>query len=465
MAELEFFGAAQQVTGSMHILHLSDGAVALDCGLFQGPRAWSREMNRTFPVPPRTIRAVLLSHAHIDHSGKIPQLFRYNYNGPVYATPATCDLCDVMLLDSAHIHEEDARFWNERRARSKDEEIEPLYTQDDARRASKHFQCVPYEQQQEFAPGCTVRFIEAGHILGSACVVIELNGQGPKQRILYTGDLGRFDIPILRDPANPLPEVDYLITESTYAGKRHTDASGMGDSLAKIIAETRARGGKVIIPAFSVGRTQNIVYCLSLAMAEGKIEPLPIFVDSPLSTSVTEVFRKHPECYDAEAREFWLDEGGIFGQHRVTYITAVEESKALNELHDPAVIIAASGMCEHGRILHHLKNNVEDERNTVVIVGYQAKGTLGRRIVEHEPELKIFGRKYHLEARVEVLNGFSAHADEADFERLLAPIAPKLKAAFVVHGENDRLEHMQRMLSEAGCKEVIAPEPGQRFPL
>jgi len=464
MVEIEFFGAAQTVTGSMHLLHLPDGVVSLDCGLFQGRRAWAREMNQSFPVRPDQIRGILLSHAHIDHSGKIPQLFHNGFHGRVYATSATCDLCDVMLADAAHIQEEDARYWNEKRAAGEADRIEPLYTMDDALAARKHFEGVQYGRPVPFSKGCTATFLEAGHILGSACVHIEIR-QNPPVRLLYTGDLGRFHLPILRDPTNPLPKADYLITESTYANRKHEDAQAMKASLVRIIQQTREAGGKVLIPAFSLGRTQHLVYFLSQAIAEGMMKPLPVYVDSPLSVNVTTVFKRHPECYDEEARDFWAEQGDIFGRRIVTYITEVDQSKRLNDLETPCVIIASSGMCEVGRILHHLKNNVEDERNTVVIVGYQAQNTLGRRIVERQEEIRIFGRMYKLLARVEVLNGFSAHADADDLRRLLGPLASELKGAFVVHGENAQLEAMRDLLTSAGCRNVQVPAQGDRVSL
>lgn len=465
MAELEFFGAADTVTGSMHLLHVPDGPVSLDCGLFQGRRSEAREKNRTFPIRPDRIQSILLSHAHIDHSGKIPGLVKRKFNGPVYCTPATADLCDVMLLDSAHIQEEDARYWNEKRAKTKADRIEPLYRQPDAMAAQRLFQRVPYDESFEFAPHCRARFIEAGHILGSACLLIELDKPQGVTRLLYTGDLGRFNVPILRDPTHPMPEVDYLITESTYADRVHHNPTDMKEQLVWIINQTREAGGKVIIPAFSVGRTQTVVYYLHRAMAEGLMDPIPIFVDSPLSTNATEIFKKHPECYDQRARDFWLQEGDIFGSGMVKYITAVNESKALNHFHDPCVIIASAGMCEAGRILHHLKNNVEDEANTICIVGFMAQNTLGRRIVERREELKIYGRIYKLLARVEVLNGFSAHADSRDLRKSFEPIAKNLKAAFCVHGEGPQPRAMQDILEELGCPNAVIPQPGQKFTL
>jgi metallo-beta-lactamase family protein len=461
--ELQFHGAAQTVTGSMHILHLPGGPICLDCGLFQGSRAWSREMNKTWPIDPTDLRAVVLTHAHIDHCGKLPQLCGNGFSAPIHATSATCDLGKIMLADAAHIQEEDADYWNRKRAKTQAERIEPLYTVADAHKVPKLFRPVAYDQPVPVADGCTVTFLEAGHILGSTCVLVEL-GDGRPVRLLYTGDLGRFDVPILRDPASPLPQADYLITESTYAGAVHENAGAMTESLARIITETRQVGGKTIIPAFSLGRTQNVVYALAQAIGKGLLEPLPIFVDSPLSVNVTKVFRKHPECYDEQARDFWRQQGDVFGKI-VTYITNVEHSKALHGRTEPCVIISGSGMCEHGRILHHLKNNVEDPRNTVIIVGYMARNTLGRRIFKRHKKIRIFGMEYNLLARVEVLNGFSSHADANDFARLLGPLARGLKAAFVVHGEDEQLEAMKALLTRAGCNNVRVPAMGERFEL
>ncbi|KKN71628.1 hypothetical protein LCGC14_0418560 [marine sediment metagenome] len=463
--ELEFQGAAGTVTGSMHVLHLPDGPVLLDCGLFQGRRSWAKERNQSLGIRPADVRAVLLSHAHIDHSGKLPYLTAHKFSGPIYATSATCDLCKVMLADSAKIQQEDARYWNKRRAADPSEYIQPLYTIEDAQATEKLFQEIPYGRSLPFAKDCTATFLDAGHILGSACVLIEIERGGKTTRLLYTGDLGRFDLPILRDPTHPLPEVDYLITESTYANRRHDNPTAMKGAIVRIINETREAGGRVIIPAFSVGRTQHLAYFLHQAIAEGLLEPLPIYVDSPLSVRVTDIFTRHPECYDEQAREFWREEGDVFGRGLVQYITDVRQSKQLNQRSDPSVIISTSGMCEAGRILHHLKNNIGDERNTVVIVGFQAENTLGRRIVDRVKELRIFGRLYPLLARVEVLNGFSAHADADDLTRLLGPLARKLKGAFAVHGERGQLEAMAEILNNAGCSNAAIPRPGDRFAL
>jgi len=462
--ELEFFGAAQTVTGSMHLLHVNGRTVSMDCGLFQGRRSHAAERNRSFPVRSSEIDAVLLSHAHIDHSGKLPALVKHGFAGPIYATPATADLCEIMLADSAHIQQEDARFWNERRARGPKEHIKPLYGPEDAKQACSQFKPIPYDQRFEFADGAHATLIEAGHILGSACILVEFDGP-PPVRLLYTGDLGRFNVPILKDPTDPLPRVDYLITETTYANRRHRNPTDMKDQLVRIINQTRAAGGKVIIPSFSVGRTQTVAYYLAEALHDGSLERLPIYVDSPLSVNATEVFKKHPECYDEDASDFWQSRGDIFGKSFITYITDVKDSKALNHHSEPCVIIASSGMCEAGRIKHHLKNNIEDEDNTVIVVGFMAQHTLGRRIVERREELKIYGRMYRLLCRVEILNGFSAHADRDDMNRALGPLAPGLKGAFCVHGEGPQPEAMKELLEAAGCRDAYIPAPGQKFTL
>ena len=462
--ELEFFGAARTVTGSMHLLHIDGKTISMDCGLFQGRRIDAAEKNRQFPIRSDQIDSVLLSHAHIDHSGKLPALVKHGFTGPIYATPATVDLCHIMLADSAHIQQEDARFWNEKRARTPKDEIQPLYGAEDAKQACKQFKPTPYNERFQFAEDCYATFIEAGHILGSACIFVEIEGPKPV-KLLYTGDLGRSNVPILRDPTNPLPDVDYVITETTYANRRHNNPTHMKEQLVQIIEQTRAAGGKVIIPSFSVGRTQTVAYYLTRALSEGMLDPIPIYVDSPLSVNATEVFKKHPECYDEAASDFWQAKGDIFGQPKITYITDVNDSKALNNRDEPCVIIASSGMCEAGRIKHHLKNNVEDEANTVAIVGFMAQNTLGRRIVERREELKIYGRMYRLHCRVEIMSGFSAHADRDELTKSLAPLAPKLKAAFCVHGEGPQPEAMKQIFHDSGCEQVHIPAPGNKFKL
>lgn len=465
MIELTFHGAARRTTGSMHLFRYDDVLVSLDCGLFQGHRAEARELNQTLPMSPRKLDMVLLSHAHIDHSGRLPVLVKRGFEGPIFATPPTRDLCGIMLPDSGHIQDEDAKFWNTRRA-GEGERIEPLYTVEDARATLPQFRTIDYDTTFELCPDCKATYLEAGHILGSAMVLVEMNRNGKSIRLLYSGDLGRFDVPILRNPIEPLPQADYLITECTYANRRHDNPTDMKEKLCRIIGETVAAGGKVIIPAFSVGRTQTILYYLIQLFAEGRLKELPVFVDSPLSTHATEVFARHPQCYDSEAMRRWGRQGDLFGRDGlVKYITSVADSKALNRRNDPCVIVASSGMCEAGRILHHLKNNVENRKNTVIIVGFMAQHTLGRRIVERREEIRIFGRMYRLLARVEILNGFSAHADVDEFRRLYAPVARGLKRAFVVHGEEAQPAAMRELLEELGCRNVVAPLPGDTIRL
>jgi len=463
MSELLFHGAALRTTGSMHVLIHDGMRVSLDCGLYQGRRAECRQLNQQYPISPHKLDAVVLSHAHVDHSGRLPGLVKRGFGGPIYATPATRDLCGIMLPDSAHIQEEDARYWNKKHP--KEEWIAPLYKLEDAADAVERFETVFYDIDFALGRDCRVRFLEAGHILGSAMAMLEISTNGSSRRILFTGDVGRFNVPILRDPIEPLPECDYLITECTYANRRHDNPTDMKDKLCRIISETAEAGGKVVIPAFSVGRTQTIVYFILQLFMEGRLQEMPVYVDSPLSSRATEVFGNHPEVYDREALRAWGREGDLFGLDGgpVRYITDVNDSKALNDRDEPCVILSASGMCEVGRILHHLRNYIEDEKNTVVIVGFMAQHTLGRRLVERREEVKIFGRMYRVLARVEVLNGFSAHADVDEFRRLYAPLAPKLRRAFVVHGEDAQPPAMKALLEELGCPDVVIPSPGDTF--
>ncbi len=465
MAEMIFSGAARRTTGSLHLFRHQGKTLCLECGLFQGRREEARQLNLHLPPEARDIDAVVVSHAHIDHTGRLPLLVKAGYRGPIYCTPATLDLCRIMLPDSAHIQEEDADFWNRKRAQNGDR-IEPLYTAQDARAVEPLLRPMECGTPREVLPGVTVTLLEAGHILGSTMVLLEYRQNAQPRRLLFSGDVGRFDQPILRDPVEPPPQADYLLTECTYADRRHDDIAGMQERLCRIIQQTVQAGGKVIIPAFSVGRTQSVVYFLEQLFRQGRLKPLPVYVDSPLSAQATEVFARHPECYDAQATDFWRSQGELLSDGRfIHYITDVADSKALNGRPESCVILSASGMCESGRILHHLKNNIEDERNTVVVVGFMAQHTLGRRIVERREELKIYGRAYRLLAKVEVLNGFSAHADAAEFRRLYAPIAPKLRGAFVVHGEDRQPIAMQELLDSLGCHKSQTPQAGQHVTL
>ncbi len=463
--KLQFFGAVQTVTGTMHLLSVNGSRILLDCGLFQGKRQESFERNRNLPFDAASIDTLVLSHAHIDHSGNIPSLVKSGFTGNIYATPATRDLCSAMLRDSGHIQEYDAYYVNKKRAKKGLPPVEPLYTVQDATDSLRNFVSVGYDRSIQIAPGVTLTFHDAGHILGSAIVVLDMKQNGHASRLVFTGDLGRVGMPILKDPWLA-SEVDYLITESTYGNRQHDPIETTGRDLRNVINDTYRRGGKVIVPAFSVGRTQELVYALHQLTETRQIPDLPIFVDSPLSVNVTEIFRLHPECYDEEVREFLAkaDRQDPFGFHRLTYVRSVERSKELNFLREPAIIISASGMCEAGRILHHLKNNIEDPRNTILIIGWQAPHTLGRRLVEREPAVKIFGEEYSLKAAVETITGFSAHADRselADYVRQMGP--SRLQVAFVVHGEEASSEALADDLRRLGVARVLVPHLGDQF--
>ena len=450
----------------MHLVEYDGRYIALDCGMFQGKRKQAEGKNRSFPCEPDRIDAVVLSHAHIDHCGKLPRLVREGFKGPIYATPATCDLVRILLADSAHIQQEDAIYWNKKRVRRGDDPIEPLYTLDDVEETVAQLRPVRLGDTIDLPAGIRARYHEAGHMLGSAGVSLDFgpNGNGAR-RLVFTGDVGRKDLAILRDPA-PLPECDYLIGESTYGGRETPEPAGTREQLAEIINSTVRRGGKVIIPAFAVGRTQVIAYHYNTAIHDGLIETaIPLIVDSPLASRATDVFRKHPEVYDEEAALFRKEAGGLFRGKWCDFTENVEESKALHDRKEPMIIVSASGMCEVGRILHHLKNNIEDPRSTVIIVGYQAAHTLGRRLVEKQKRIKIFGEQYEVRARIAVLNGFSAHADASDLADLYTPLAGRLKQAFLVHGEPDQQEKLAATLRARGIKDVEIPNAGDRFEL
>jgi metallo-beta-lactamase family protein len=465
--KIQFFGAVRTVTGSMHLLTVNGARILLDCGLMQGKRQESFERNRTLPFDATAIDAMVLSHAHIDHSGNIPTLVKSGFKRNIYATPATRDLCSAMLRDSGHIQEEDAKYVNKKRVRRGEPPVEPLYTVDDATESLKNFVSVGYDRPLQVAPGVTLTYRDAGHILGSAVVALDVEENGGKKRLLFSGDLGRKGMPILRDP-QLVADVDFLIIESTYGDRLHDPIETTDQQLEEVVVDTCRRGGKVIVPAFAVGRTQELVYALHRLTERRDIPQMPIFVDSPLAVNVTEVFRLHPECYDQELREFIAQDGqrDPFGFHRLTYIRTVEQSKELNFIHGPAIIISASGMAEAGRILHHLKNNVEDPRNTVVIVGWQAPYTLGRRLVERQSIVKIFGEEYHLRARVETINGFSAHADRNDLLDYVRQLGPgRLQSVFVVHGEEASSLALADGLRGLGVQRAIVPTLGEAFEL
>jgi metallo-beta-lactamase family protein len=464
--DIRFHHAVREVTGTMHLLTVAGKRILLDCGLCQGKRAESDQKNRNFPFDPASVDALVLSHAHIDHSGNIPQLVKQGYMGPVYSTHATHDLATIMLRDSAHIQQKDAEFLNKRTQRGGPPPMPPLYTMQDAERALRQFVAMGYERTFLVTPEVRVTFFDAGHILGSAIVQIDASENGRPSRIVFTGDLGRSNLPLIRDPIR-LTEADVYITESTYGNKLHDDILNMKEKLRDVVRRTLDRGGKIIVPSFSVGRTQEMVYMLHLLIQEGALPELPIFVDSPLSTNATEVFRMHAELFDDETKEAFLDRHeDPFGFRRLRYVQTAEESKTLNSLREPCIIISASGMCETGRILHHLANNVTDPRNTVLIVSFMAANTLGRRIVERQQTLRILGAEYALRAEVAILNGFSAHADRNELLAYAEGLnRTQLRRVFVVHGESPQAEALVSGLQERGMKDVLIPEEGKAYPL
>jgi metallo-beta-lactamase family protein len=459
MLSIRFIGAAREVTGSMHRLDTPGGSLLVDCGFYQGRREESFRRNRNLPKEATSADAVILTHAHIDHSGSLPTLVRGGWGGAIWATPATRDLCAYMLRDSARIQEADADWLNRKFGDSPDwTPIKPIYGEDDAIRAVARTISVPYGIPFTPIPGVTARFIDAGHILGSAEVVLDvaLPGGGTR-RVAFSGDLGRKGMPILRDPEYP-DRPDYVVMESTYGGRVHGTISEVHDELARVVNETVRRKGKLVIPAFSLGRTQEIIFALNQLHIANRIPGIPVFVDSPLSVSVTEVFKLHPECYDDEVRAFIEKNGDPFSFQSLRYVMSREESMALNTLSEPAIIISASGMCESGRVLHHLRNTVEDERNTILIVGFQAQHTLGRRLVEHRPRVRIFGVERDLHATVVALNGLSAHGDRRDLEEY-ARRAQGARRIFLVHGEPEQQEPLQASLAKMGFA-VDAPAAG-----
>jgi metallo-beta-lactamase family protein len=457
--QILFHGAAQTVTGSQHLLRVNGHSLLLDCGLFQGRRQDTYERNRSFRYNPEKLDAVILSHAHIDHSGNLPQLVKDGYRGPIYATPATAHLSNIMLLDAGHIQEADVEFVNKRRAKRGEPPVEPLYTQEDAAFVAQFFETVTYHKMFEPIPGVQAHFVDAGHILGSAAVVLDIEENGRKFRLWFSGDIGRRNLPLIRDPELP-EDADYLLMECTYGDKTHRDPEEAYDELREVVRRTIEREGKVIIPAFAVGRTQELVYDLHQMFERGELPPVPVFVDSPLAVNASRVFQVHPECFDEESRKF-VAEGRhrkMLGFNMLTYTRSVEESKALNGRKDPMIIISASGMAETGRILHHLRNNIENPRNTVLIVSWQAPYTLGRRLADREKQVRIFGETYTRRAEVATIGGLSAHAGQRFLTEYAQAVKGKVKKIFLVHGEERGAVALLEKLREAGLPEAFYPE-------
>lgn len=459
---LTFWGAAGEVTGSMHLLEAAGARFLLDAGLFQGRRAEAARKNAELPFDPRRIDGVVLSHAHIDHAGRLPLLVRHGFHGPIYATPATRDLSAVMLPDAAHIQMKDAEFLA-RHGRSKGPESEPLYNLADAIAVQDLIVGLPYKRITHLRKHLAFEFTDAGHILGSASVDLRLTEDGG-HRIVFSGDIGRSGLPIIRDPDPPVGPIDTLIIESTYGNRDHESTDQAERRFGEIIKRVAARGGKILIPSFAVGRTQELVYSLHHLARTGAIPDIPVFVDSPLAVDATTVFRMHPEVFDRREKLFERTDQ-VFDFSMVRYVRSVDESKRLNTLTGPAIIIAASGMAESGRILHHLANHVGNPRNLVLFVGFQAEHTLGRRIQEGADEVKIFGEMVPRRAEVETIGGYSAHADRTELRAWVKALGGPVRRAFVVHGEPEAAKAMADILGECGVKEVTIPGLGESFTL
>ena len=464
---ITFHGAAREVTGSMHLIEVNDKRILLDTGMYQGRREETYERNLKFPFDPKTIDAVVLTHAHIDHSGNIPNLVKQGFQGNVWCTAATRNLSVYMLMDSGHIQETDADYVNKKRRKDNLPPIEPLYTRQDAQTSLTHFFSVGLQRPFLVADGVEATFHNAGHILGSAWVALEIRefSTGKQWRLIFSGDIGRPGMAILNDPALP-DAADLLILESTYGARLHPTRSEARKELRDVVRETARRRGKVIIPSFAVGRTQELVYALSQLEAEGAIPSLPIFVDSPLAVNATEVFRLHPEEWDEEVAAFLREEDrrSPFDSSNVEYVRDVVRSKKLNYLKEPAIIISANGMAENGRILHHLKNNIEDPENTILIVSFQAENTLGRKLASGARRVNIFGEEYAVRARVVSIEGYSAHADQAELLAWARPLdRNRLQRTFLVHGEPVPAETLADKLRGEGMRSVTVPERGQVF--
>jgi len=457
--KLTSYGAALEVTGSQHLLEVNGKRILLDCGLFQGHRKIAFEKNQSFGFEPASVDAVLLSHAHIDHTGKTPHLVKKGFKGKIYCTEATEKLCRPLLLDSAYIQEQDAIYFNKR---VKDEALEmtPIYTQEDVELAFLQFSGQPYNTPIEIFEGITATFFEAGHVLGSSIIILDIVDKDDmkKKRLVFTGDLGRYELPIIKDPHQP-EEADYLLCESTYGDRNHAPIEEGVPELARVINRTIKRGGKVIIPSFAFERTQELIYSIHLLFDRGEIpKNLPVFVDSPLATNLTHIFREEIELYDNDIRENFRLGHNPFDPSQLKFTASVEDSKQLNFFIGPCIIVSSSGMCEAGRIRHHLKNNLEDSKNSIVVVGYMAENTLGRKIVDGAESVKIFNQMYDVNAEVVVLESFSAHADRDDLDAFVKGISG-LKKIMLVHGEPNQSQAFAERIKTYSDAETVVMEP------
>ena len=461
---ITFYGAAQTTTGSMHLVEANGKRILLDCGLYQGHRKEAFEKNRNLPVDAKTIDYVILSHAHIDHSGNLPQLVRQGFRGRVFARQSTTDLCDVMLRDSCFLQKRDLEYVNKKRKREGKKLFEPLYEEADINALMKLFVPTHMHEPREIARGLTLEFFNAGHILGSALVQLDVRPEhGHNHRLLFSGDLGQPNQPILRHYEYP-SGADILLCESTYADKYHPSADDIELRLERYLKHIDRHNAKLLIPAFSVGRTQQIIYYLNRLAGKGKVpREVKLYIDSPLSRKATTIYASHREVYNDEARAMLAAGKDPLSFPGMTFVGTPEESMALNDAPGPMIIIAASGMCEGGRVVHHLKHCVQDPDNIILICGFQAENTLGRRVVEQRNPIKIFGEEVALKARVEVINALSAHADRNGLADWLREVKDNVRHAFAVHGEPEKVASMVELMTDLGIPNAVAPMPGQTY--
>ncbi|GIK59204.1 MAG: MBL fold metallo-hydrolase [Ignavibacteriota bacterium] len=461
--KIQFIGAARTVTGSQHLLTINNKKILLECGLFQGRRKDTYEKNKNFSFDPKEIDTLILSHAHIDHSGNIPHLVKDGFRGPIYSTSATKDLCEIMLKDSAYLQQRDIEWLNKKNKKHIPDES--LYSIEDVDAAIQYFVPVNYNTATEIFPGVTAYFQDAGHILGSAGIFLEIEEEnGKKINFGFSGDIGRYDTPIIKDP-DYFRDLDLLIMESTYGNRLHTKKDEVEEEVAKVVRQVFDRKGKIIIPAFAVGRTQLLVYVFHKLFDQKRIPEIPIYVDSPLAVNATKVFKDHPECFDRETSRIFLESGNDpFGFGRLKYISTVDQSKELNDINDPIIIISASGMAEGGRILHHLANNIGNPKNLVLFVGYAAEQTLARKIMDGIKQVNILGEEYSVNCQIKIMDYFSGHADQNELLDYLSLNPQKrLKNIFLVHGEEDQALPLKEKILQKGYKNADYPMSGEKF--